>query len=193
MEIRGYHSVFTPERRIYRVDRLRLNPSGVPLRSFAYFAAFAALALLVQRLPGIGYAVGWVPWPVAIGFAPLLLAGAATALQVDGRPAHLLIKPAIRLGVDGIRRSTPKSSATGELPNEVLFVCDGQQAGHPLRYRGPGTVTFAGSWRRVSPTRTLRHGPSLAISLEGPPHAPLRQVDVPPRATLEVVPPVDGS
>ncbi len=32
MEIRSYRRVFDLERRIYQVDRLRLNPSGVPVR-----------------------------------------------------------------------------------------------------------------------------------------------------------------
>jgi hypothetical protein len=32
MDIRSYRAVFDLERRIYRIDRLRLNPSGVPVR-----------------------------------------------------------------------------------------------------------------------------------------------------------------
>ena len=37
MEIRSYRRVFDLERRIYRVDRLRLNPGGVPVRGVVYF------------------------------------------------------------------------------------------------------------------------------------------------------------
>jgi hypothetical protein len=32
MEIRSFRRVFDLERRIYRVDRLRLNPGGIPVR-----------------------------------------------------------------------------------------------------------------------------------------------------------------
>ena len=38
MEIRSYRRVFDLERRVYSVDRLRLNPSGVPVRGIVYFA-----------------------------------------------------------------------------------------------------------------------------------------------------------
>ena len=36
IEIRSYRAVFDLERRIYRVDRLRLNPGGVPVRGVVY-------------------------------------------------------------------------------------------------------------------------------------------------------------
>ena len=32
IEVRSYRTVFDLERRLYRIDRLRLNPGGVPVR-----------------------------------------------------------------------------------------------------------------------------------------------------------------
>ena len=50
MEIRSYRAVFDLERRIYRIDRLRLNPAGVPVRGIVYFLALlAAIAGLRER------------------------------------------------------------------------------------------------------------------------------------------------
>ena len=54
MEIRSYRRVFDLERRIYRIDHLRLNPSGVPVRGVVYFLALLAGVLLAARLPGAG-------------------------------------------------------------------------------------------------------------------------------------------
>ena len=42
MEVRSYRRVFDLERRIYSIDRMRLNPSGVPLRGVVYFLVLAA-------------------------------------------------------------------------------------------------------------------------------------------------------
>ena len=43
--------MFALERRIYRIDTLRLNPSGVPLRGIVYAAALVVAALVAGALP----------------------------------------------------------------------------------------------------------------------------------------------
>ena len=53
MEIRSYRAVFDLERRIYRVDRLRLNPGGIPVRGVVYFLAIL-LATLIAGQPAAG-------------------------------------------------------------------------------------------------------------------------------------------
>ncbi len=62
MEIRSYRAVFDLERRIYRVDRLRLNPGGVPVRGVVYFLALLATVLVVGRMPGLKTVMGALPW-----------------------------------------------------------------------------------------------------------------------------------
>ena len=54
IEIRSYRAVFDLERRLYRVDGLRLNPSGVPVRGIVALAALLATVLAAQRLPFAG-------------------------------------------------------------------------------------------------------------------------------------------
>ena len=56
MEIRSYRRVFDLERRIYRIDRMRLNPGGVPVRGIVYFLVLLCGALMAARLPLIGVA-----------------------------------------------------------------------------------------------------------------------------------------
>ena len=51
IEIRSYRAVFDLERRIYRVDQLRLNPGGIPVRGVVYFLAILAATLLASSLP----------------------------------------------------------------------------------------------------------------------------------------------
>ena len=46
MEVRSYRRVFDLERRIYRVDRLRLNPGGVPVRGSSTSWRSLAVALV---------------------------------------------------------------------------------------------------------------------------------------------------
>ena len=58
IEIRSYRAVFDLERRIYRVDQLRLNPGGIPVRGVVYFLAILAATLIAGGLPLVGAAVG---------------------------------------------------------------------------------------------------------------------------------------
>src|SRR5204862_8195081 len=87
-DVRSYRSVFALERRIYRIDRLRLNPSGVPVRGVGYAAVLLVLAQLVQSLPVVSAVAGLLPWPIRDLIDPVVLAAALTALRLDGRPAH---------------------------------------------------------------------------------------------------------
>jgi hypothetical protein len=54
IEIRSYRRVFDLERRIYSVDRLRLNPGGVPVRGVVYFLAIVLGGLIAGGMPFIG-------------------------------------------------------------------------------------------------------------------------------------------
>ncbi len=53
IEIRSYRAVFDLERRIYRVDQLRLNPGGIPVRGVVYFLAILA-GYVDRRRPAAG-------------------------------------------------------------------------------------------------------------------------------------------
>lgn len=87
--IRSYHGVFDLERRIYRVDKLRLNPGGVPVRGVVYFAALLLAALLAGATPLLGVAVGVLPWWLRDLALPAGVAVLLGTVRIDGRPFHL--------------------------------------------------------------------------------------------------------
>ena len=87
--IRSFRVVFDLERRIHKVDRIRLPlPYGLPLRSLAYAATTFVAILVLARLPIVGVAVAALPAPVRLAVVPAVIAYALTQLRPDGRPAH---------------------------------------------------------------------------------------------------------
>lgn len=88
LEICSYRQVFAFERRLYRIEGLRLNPAGVPLRAISCFLAFACAGLLLGRLPLVGGAVGIVPWYLREAAVPALGAFLLTTVRLEGRPLH---------------------------------------------------------------------------------------------------------
>jgi hypothetical protein len=89
LEVRSFCCVFRLERRIYRIDTLRLNPSGVPLRGIGYALALVATALVAGALPPTEWADSLVPWYVRDLAAPLAMAALLGAIRLEGRPFHL--------------------------------------------------------------------------------------------------------
>src|SRR5215210_2462753 len=88
IEIRSYRAVFDLERRLYRIDRFRLNPAGVPVRGLVYVALLVVAVLVAQRLPVAGWLLGALPWQGRYVALPLVGAALLTILRIDGRPAH---------------------------------------------------------------------------------------------------------
>lgn len=152
-EIRSFRTVFALERRIYRIDRLRLNPTGVPVRGVVYFLALAACSLLAARLPLIGTALRAAPWYLRELAAPGGLAALFCLIAVEGRPFHLAALALLRYALaprelSGLRpRRAPDRWL---LPEELLLLADGSDARpRRLRYTGPGAVRI----RRRPPGR----------------------------------------
>ncbi len=160
MEIRSYRSVFDLERRVYSVDRLRLNPAGVPLRGVVYFLALLVGVLLGARLPGLALLAGALPWYLCYLVLPGLAAALLASLRVEGRPFHQAARALIR------HRSRPRRlsgmqrcSSVGRvwhLP-DLLMLPDGSDASaRALRYRGPGAVLVSIEHERCG--RALEQG-----------------------------------
>jgi hypothetical protein len=174
MEIRSYRRVFDLERRIYRVDRLRLNPGGVPLRGIVYFLAIFAATVIAGRLPLLAGAVRLLPWYLRDLAMPVASAAVLTIIRVEGRPFHLAAyavgryRSAHRWSA-GVR-PCPAVGARWH-PQEIVFLPDGSDGRmRRLRYTGPGAALVAvehqrsdgtgGRWpRRLS----LRHRPALTL------------------------------
>ncbi len=172
-EIRSFRRVFDLERRIYSVDRLRLNPGGVPVRGVGYFVVILLGMLVVSAAPAVGPLATRVPWFLRDLAAPGLGAMMLTVVRVEGRPFHVAAAAVLRhlaapRVLDGLR--APSSSAVRWRPQDIVLVPDGSEATlRRLRYTGPGAVLVAvehelagppagelpGGARRRSRARTL--------------------------------------
>lgn len=169
MEIRSYRAVFDLERRIYRVDRLRLNPGGVPLRGVAYFLALLAVSALARRLPGLSTLVGLVPWYLNYVAMPATGAAVLTAIRIEGRPFHVAAQALARLRLAPNHLACWRACESGLVgtfrpecprwwPPELVLLPDGSDARlRRLRYTGPGAVLV-----RVSHERVESFGPVIA-------------------------------
>lgn len=143
-EIRSFRRVFDLERRIYSVDRLRLNPGGVPVRGVVYFLAILVVAMLVGRLPMLGTIAQQAPWFLRDIALPVAVAAVLTAIRIEGRVFHLAARAVLRYWF-GPRHlaGTRRCSRVGERwsPGEIVMLPDGSDARlRPLVYRGPGAV-----------------------------------------------------
>jgi hypothetical protein len=163
IEIRSYRSVFDLERRIYRVDRLRLNPGGVPVRGVVYFLAILAAALIAGGLPVLALAVGVLPWYLRDVALPGAGAAVLTVIRVEGRPFHLAARALLRYRSEP--RSGPGACTWGSGPcsigpggrwrmEEILILPDGSDGRlRRLRYTGPGAVLVTVAHEHVDARR----------------------------------------
>lgn len=171
-EIRSYRCVFDLERRLYRIDRLRLNPTGVPLRGIVYFLALLATALLVAALPLVGLLVRMLPWYIRDLGGPGALAALLTLIKVEGRPFHLAGLALVRYGtgpreLSGLR---PRVGADRRWRlDELVVLADGSDSRlRRLRYTGPGAVRVSAAHVRSNwppgPSRAVMRRPDMRIA-----------------------------
>jgi hypothetical protein len=160
IEIRSYRSVFDLERRVYSVDRLRLNPGGVPVRGVAYFLVVLLSALLAGELPLVGFLVRALPWYLRDLALPGLAATVLGSLRLEGRTFHHAARALMRHRTGPRRLSgIVRSSTVGRVwhPPDLLVIPDGSDTElRRLRYRGPGAVLVAVEHERAG--RAFEHG-----------------------------------
>lgn len=144
IELRSYRRVFDLERRIYSVDRLRLNPGGVPVRGVVYFLAILACDLLAGSLPLLGALARELPWYLRDIALPGLGATLLSAIRIEGRTFHLAAYALVRYCTQPRRLAgAERSQAAGALwhPQELLLLPDGSDGRlRRMRYTGPGAV-----------------------------------------------------
>jgi hypothetical protein len=199
IEIRSYRSVFDLERRIYRIDRLRLNPGGVPVRGAVYFIVLLLAALLAGALPLVGVGMRALPWYLRELALPAGMAVLLTAIRIEGRPFHLAARAMARYAAGprrlvGMRARGPLAgSAPGRRwhPPEVLFLPDGSDARlRRLRYTGPGAVLATVAHERCVHGGIPGVGRSIRLSLRELPERSAPQsppvVALAPGARLDV-------
>ena len=160
-EIRSYRRVFDLERRVYSVDRLRLNPSGIPVRGVVYCLAVVAGTLVCSALPVLGGLLGVVPWYLRDLLLPALAATLMAMIRVEGRTFHHAARSLVRFAcarrrlVGGARACGPRCWH----PHDVLALPDGSEKRfRALRYTGPGAVLVGGPHERTARPRTPRRG-----------------------------------
>jgi hypothetical protein len=175
MEIRSYRRVFDLERRIYRVDRVRLNPGGIPVRGVVYFLAILVATLIARRLTLVGAVARVPPWYLGDLALPAASAAILTMIRIEGRPFHLAASALVRYRT-GPRRlaGVRPCAAWGERwrPEEIVLLPDGSDSRmRRMRYTGPGAVLVA-----VEHERAERRSPRLGV---GPRH---------PTVTLQALP-----
>lgn len=144
IEVRSYRRVFDLERRIYSVDRLRLNPGGLPVRGVVYFVLLLVGALVMSDLPLIGLPLHAMPWPFRDLLGPGALAAVLSLIRVDGRTFHFAAGALLRFifqprSLDGLKGGS--TIGTRWQPPALTMLPDGSDARlRRLRYEGPGTV-----------------------------------------------------
>lgn len=185
IEIRSYRNVFDLERRIYRVDRLRLNPAGVPLRGVVYFLAILAATLLAGRLPLIGVLARALPWYARDVAVPGALAALLTLIKIEGRSFHLAAGALLRYacGPRDLAGLRPRVAADRRWRlDELVVLADGSDAYlRRLRYIGPGAVLVSAAhirtaWSRGPIRRMARHPSMTLAGLPGRPRPERGQV-----------------
>lgn len=156
MEVRSYRRVFDLERRIYRVDRLRLNPAGVPVRGVVYLLVLLAAMLVVARLPLVGLAVRELPWFVGYLAIPGSTAALLTVVRIEGRPFHLAARSLVRFRLHRRRRAGIRMARGGLAdgarwtPSPILMLPDGADGTPRLHYTGPGALLVGVAHERQS-------------------------------------------
>jgi hypothetical protein len=194
VEVRSFHAVFDLERRIYRVDRLRLNPAGVPVRGVLYFAGLSIVVAVAARLPVVGWALGRLPWFIRYLAAPGALAALLAMLRVDGRPFHRSMGPMLRLvtGPRTMSRLSPcQPFGTIWRPRGLVLIPDGSDPHiRDFRYRGPGAALVLREHERIAFARvgsaTAADVPAIRGVVNARPLAVGRVVGVPRGGTLVV-------
>ncbi len=172
LEVRSYRTVFDLERRLYRIDRLRLNPAGVPVRGVVYFLALLTVIAGLERLPGAGSLIGALPWYLRDLGAPAGCAALLVLVRVEGRSAHLAAHALLAhlLTSRHLCGLVPATRDTAHWrPPELVALADGSDAHlRRVRFTGPGAVLVAPAhvrteWRR-GPLGRAMHRPQLVLS-----------------------------
>ena len=175
IEIRSYRRVFDLERRIYSIDRLRLNPGGVSVRGVVYFLVLLAGGLVAGGLPLLGPIVVALPWFLRDIALPGVCATVLSVIRIEGRVFHLSAQSLVRYWAGprrlaGMQRC--RSVGSSWRPEEIVMLPDGSDSRmRRLRYAGPGAVLVSveherhGRASELGSKGTARPGMRCVVSL----------------------------
>jgi hypothetical protein len=144
IEIRSFRRVFDLERRIYSIDRLRLNPGGVPIRGVIYFLALVLCGLIAGLVPLMGVLARSLPWYMRDLVLPAAIATVLSAIRIEGRTFHLAALALARHALEPTRLAgCDRAAGVGArwCPQAILMLPDGSDGRlRRFRYTGPGAV-----------------------------------------------------
>ena len=152
IEIRSYRRVFDLERRIYSVDRFRLNPAGVPVRGIVYLILGVGFVLALGAMPVLGALARVLPWYVTDLLIPGIAATLLSVIRLEGRSFHLAAGGLLGMtvgprSISGLTR--PSGVGAHWLAPELILLPDGSEPElRRLGYRGPGAVLVGVEHRR---------------------------------------------
>ncbi len=185
VEIRSYRSVFELERRVYRVDRLRLPPGGIPMRGAVYCIVLVLACALVSTLPVVAVIASVVPWYLRDVAVPVALAALLSVVRIEGRPFHVAARALARYRVgprwlSGLRPAS--APGTRWWPDDLVMLPDGSDGRwRPFAFVGPGAVMVSAAHecrdaRWVPLARLLRRPQVTLAELPGLGDLPRRRV-----------------
>jgi hypothetical protein len=172
MEIRSYRRVFDLERRIYRIDQVRLNPGGVPVRGIVYALVAIAATVICSRLPVIGMLLEPVPWFLRDLVVPAAVGSLLAVLRIDGRSfdrsLHALSRCALGPRRVSVRACGARDVASRWHPPALLMLPNGSEHRlRRLRFDGPGAAHVITRHRceaqRARLPKRLRSGARVAL------------------------------
>lgn len=150
LEIRSYRAVFDLERRLYRIDRLRLPPGGIPMRGAVYCLALVLATTIISTLPLIGLIASMVPWYLRDVAVPIGVAALLALVRLEGRPFHLAVRALVRHRFGprwwrGLRPASPPGARWH--PDALLMLPDGSHGRwRAFTFTGPGAVMVQGAY-----------------------------------------------
>jgi hypothetical protein len=171
VDVRSYRAVFELERRVYRIDSVRLNPAGVPMRGLLYAAALMLATLVADRVQPVTLILAPLPWYIRCVGLPIVVAALATIVRIEGRPCHLALRSILaqRLAPTHTRGLRPAPAPGSRWhPEPIVLIPDGSDGRlRRLRYHGPGAVLVCCAHERAEwPGAILglrRRGPRLTL------------------------------
>jgi hypothetical protein len=186
VEVRSYRTVFDLERRLYRIDRLRLNPGGVPVRGVVYAVVVSVVVGVIAALPVLGWAPRLLPWPARQLLLPTVVAAALTIVRVDGRPCHVALHSLAALALGPRRLAAWQRITRGSVrwrPPDLVVIPDGSEPRpRRARFRGPGAVRVA-----IANELRLRHRRRVTLRpLASEQQTPGKVVVIADGATLDI-------
>ncbi len=149
IEVRSYRTVFDLERRIYRIDTLRLNPGGIPIRGVLYGVAVTLSIVLLGTLPLIGGLLALLPWYMRDIALPVGLAALLAVVRIEGRAFHLAAHALGRHAfaarrLHGLEPCSAPAPGRRWHPHELLMLADGSDSRlRRMRFSGAGAALIA--------------------------------------------------